>query len=106
MFECYLSCFAFGAAVVVFCFDQVEEFELFQVVADPAVAQWFLVLGLTDFLVALVDVSGLYRCVCVFCELLDCSKQQAVVFGEGSKKLVDVFASGFLFDLFDVFFGD
>jgi len=23
------SCFAFGAAVMVFCFDQVEEFELF-----------------------------------------------------------------------------
>jgi hypothetical protein len=55
---------------VVFCLDELEVFEGFDVVADSAVGEWFFFVALADFLVTCVDVAGLY-CVLFLGEFLD-----------------------------------
>ena len=52
------SCFAFLAAVVVLGLDKLEDFEVFDVVADSPVGEGVGVFVLAVFLVLLVDFSG------------------------------------------------
>jgi len=67
----YFSCFAFVAAVVVLGFDELEEFEVFEVGAEPPVTDWIFRIGFGEFVVALVDFSGVDRWFSFFFEFLD-----------------------------------
>ena len=74
--QLYLSCFSFLTAVAVVGVDQVELFELLQEVAEPACAQFLLVVCFAEILVSVIDCSGLEGCLglvlgCEFCHSLE-----------------------------------
>lgn len=95
------------AAVVVFCLDEVEEFEVFEVVADSTVAERVFFVGLAEVLVPVVDRTGVDCLVLGFLdEFFGGLVEQLVVLGERCQPVFDGSLPCLVFVLSDVFFGD